>query len=456
MSPDMMLIYSIMAQGSPALFAATRLGIRPEHLFDQAIPVFKLCLDFVAKGRLPSREEIKLTTGVDLDPTIDGTKFDPDLVGGEIVKRALKKELSQKLDKVLDALATDPFEARRQLAEAARDAGWSYGNLPTLPEAATVSSIRNLYLEAEAKSRKSGLLGYGSPWPSMDAASRGLQPGELTVVLAKRKLGKTYCKLAWANHIWSKEMDLDDRMLFLSMEMQPRAVYRRFAAVHLKLDMELFRAGMLTSFERERFLKWCDELERGELKMPKLTVISSREAPTVNDLGLIIAQVKPKIVWVDSFYMLKRRGVDSIWEKTLGNVEDIKLQIANEFDVATVISSQLKGTVSRDTVKADSDDAAYAKALGDYADAVRGLFATEEHVRDNRRIWNGMESREFRPVDLLINFNLSTMDFSEIQVLDGTENDAAEDKEEEEKPKRGKRQRAADNSDAADERIFSI
>jgi hypothetical protein len=155
--------------------------------------------------------------------------------------------------------------------------------------------------------------------------------------------------------------------------------------------------------------------------MPKLTVISSSEAPTVDDLTVIVSQLKPKLVMIDSFYMLQRRGVDSTWEKTLRNVEDIKLKIANDFDVPTVISSQLKGTVSKDTVNADSDDAAYAKAIGDTADATRGFFATEEHVRNNRRIWRSMESREFRGIDLLINFNLSTMDFSEIQVLDGSD-----------------------------------
>jgi hypothetical protein len=74
-----------------------------------------------------------------------------------------------------------------------------------------------------------------------------------------------------------------------------------------------------------------------------------------------------------------------------------------------------------------------------------------------------MESREFRPVDVLINCDLSAMNFSEIQVLDGSEDDGSGGGEEgedaaeadrEERPKRGKRK--AQVSPDEGEKILSI
>jgi hypothetical protein len=253
----------------------------------------------------------------------------------------------------------------------------------------------------------------------------------------------TWCKLAWVEHIWNKEMTPDDSILFVSMEMQPRLVYRRFAACHLKLDYEQFRAGTLPEAVKTKFMSWCDDMIAGKLNKPRLTVIGSSEAPSVDALCPIVAQLKPKLLVIDSFYMLQNKG-EGQWEKTLGNVQALKVKLANTFDIPVLASTQLKGTIKRDVVEADTDDAAYAKAIGDYADASRGLFGSLDHLRDDRRIWRGLESREFKPVDLLINFNLKTMDFSEIQPLEAgqtgyaKDDDKDKDDDDDDRPKSGR------------------
>lgn len=427
MTPDRALVHSVLHFNIPGFFTAKRHGVKPEHLYDEAQRVFRFIEDFVAKGRTPTFDEVKIATGVELDPSIDGSKLDPEVCAKAIATRTLGKQLSKGIDEILDTLKRDPFKARDDISSLVTSSTWSYGDFETLPSPQTVKSIRDLYLTAE--SYKGGLLGYGSPWPTMDKASRGLQRGELTVLFAKKKQGKTFAKLAWVEHIWSKDTLItpDDTILFLSMEMQPRLVYRRFAAVHLKLNYEQFASGTLSTFERDRFMQWCDDLINNRFQRPKLVVISSNEAPDVQSLSHIVARLRPKLVVIDSFYMLAREG-DKTWERMLGNVQDLKLKIANAYDIPVLASTQLAGAVDREVLSADTDDAAYAKAIGDYADASRGLFGSFEHHRDNRRLWRGMESREFKPAHLLINFNLSTMDFSEIKEIgedsDGSDGDA--------------------------------
>jgi len=438
-SPDRSLIHAILSQGVKGLFVAAKYGIGQEHLFDENRTVYAFIEDFLTKGRVPTILEVQVATGVEIDPAIDGLKIDVETCAKALVKRALGKQISGGLGKIVELLKSDPHGARDALSQLLTDSTWAIGQFATLPDKSTVDDIRNLYLIAEA--RRGQLLGWGSPWPTMDKASLGLQNGELNILFAKKKLGKTYCKLAWVEHIWNKEMTPDDSILFVSMEMQPRLVYRRFAAIHLKLDYEMFRSGTLPDAVKAKFLSWCDDMIAGKLKKPRLTVISSTEAPSVNALCPIVAQLKPKLLVIDSFYMFQNKG-DAQWEKTLKNVQDMKIRLANGFDIPVLASTQLKGAIKRDVVEADTDDAAYAKAIGDYADASRGLFGAADHIRDNRRIWRGLESREFRPVDLLINFNLNTMDFSEIQPLGEGETgyDKKEDKDDDDgdKPK-GKR-----------------
>ena len=440
-SPDRNLIHAILAQGVPAFFVCAKYGVSSDHLFDENKSVFAFIESFLIKNRVPTLEEVRIATGTELDPAVNGLLIDVETCTAAIIKRSLGKQLATGVRDVLELLKLDPSAARDALSQLVVDSTWSIGSFPTLPEKSAVEDIRKLYLEAEAKTGQ--LLGWGSPWPTMDKASLGLQRGELNILFAKKKLGKTFAKLAWVEHIWNKEMQPDDRILFLSMEMQPRLVYRRFAAIHLKMNYEQFRSGVLPPEKRLQLMTWCDDMIAGRLNKPKLTVISSNEAPSIRALSPIVAQLKPKLLVIDSFYMLQNKG-DGQWEKTLKNVQDLKMKLANAFDIPVLASTQLKGTIKRDVVDADTDDAAYAKAIGDYADASRGLFGTLDHVRDNRRVWRGLESREFKPVDLLINFNLETMDFSEIQTLEAgqtgyAKDDEKDDKDDEDEKPRGKR-----------------
>ena len=224
----------------------------------------------------------------------------------------------------------------------------------------------------------------------------------------------TWLKLAWADHIMRTDLKPGEKLLFASMEMPKEQVNDRLEALHLRLDYELFRSGKLPNMERDRYYTY---LKRKDLPEPDFVITDSVDTPTMRDLAAVMARVKPKIVFIDGLYIFQRKA-NSEWERMLGNVTDAKLKLAAGFGIPVVASSQISGKKSRDTLNADTDDAGYAKAIGEYADATRGLFASKEHEAENRRIFRGLESRDFKPVDLLMNFNLRTMDFSEIRVLE--------------------------------------
>ena len=72
-------------------------------------------------------------------------------------------------------------------------------------------------------------------------------------------------------------------------------------------------------------------------------------------------------------------------------------------------------------MNAEADAVAYAKAVGDYADAIDGIFGNTEFRGNKRRIIRGMEAREFETVDLEIHFDPGTHNYDEIQILEKVE-----------------------------------
>jgi len=420
LTPDMQLIHAILQAGPDGFFRARRKGINPEILFDDARPIWSLMEEMMKNGRLPSLTEINLRTGVTITQ-ISTDPIDVELASDYVVKRGLTSQLHQKLQPILhdDKINTDPFGTREKLVEIYQETAWGLGAPASINSRSAVDQLKAAY--NKAASRGGGLLGLSSPWPTVDSASLGLQPGELTVVFAKRKIGKSWIVIVWAVHMWRKDLQPGDNILFVTMEMTELQIMRRMACVDLKLPWNDLREGKLDMHQKKALDDWCDEriASAHDPTKPNIIFATSKQCRTARDIGALVAECRPKAVVVDSFYILGREDNRSIYERVLGNVQALKLDVALQYDVPVLASTQLKGTVGKDTLEADSDDAMGAKAIGDYADVTRGLFADEELWTAQERLWRGMEAREFKPKDVHMHFNFDRMDFSEIEEITG-------------------------------------
>lgn len=238
----------------------------------------------------------------------------------------------------------------------------------------------------------------------------------------------SWITIAWALHVWKSDLKPGEKLLFVTMEMTPLAVLRRMACIDLKFDYELFRAGKLTKPEKEQLEKWVEARKNATDTDPNLVIVGSDKVRTISDLSIVTSEVKPRAIFVDSFYIMGRAMKQSIYDRMITVVQGLKLDVASEFKIPVFASTQLSGTTNKDVLTADSDNAMGAKAIGDYADATRGLFADSELRRNKQRIFRGMEAREFASKDVLINFDLNRMDFSEIREIDpDSESDGDDD-----------------------------
>jgi replicative DNA helicase len=422
-TPDRALIYSIIQGGVSAFQHAKSLGVREEFVVDpEDRKIFNVCEEvFLPKGKMPSVSNIRQHYRIDLqDPTAD---FDIDLCAQDIMRRALMTRLHDDLGPIVDSIPKDPYKARDAIGELYKSTNWSLGSVDSTNSPSVLDEIMQDYLDAEA--RDGGLLGFSSPWPSRDKVSLGLQPGEVTVLLAKRKAGKSWLLLKWAEHIWNSvdekgepELQPDDCILVVSMEMPRKQVFKRIFAIHNKLDYEKFRGGKLDPDDKERFVEWIKEMKETGGGRPEIIVVTSDRVRTVDDVVGMVAQYRPKAVFIDSFYILGRDNTRmQMWERMISNISDIKLDIAVGFDIPVVTTTQLSGQVKKGDMNAEADAVAYAKAIGDYADAIDGIFGNVEFRENRRRILRGMEAREFKTIDIEINFDPGTQEYGEIKVM---------------------------------------
>ena len=420
---DRALVFAILAEGLPGYFKARKLGLEAAHLQGEDAKVFAMFEQFSRKGRLPTFVEIAAGTGqVLLRPE---EPYDVDLFAGKVADRALQNKLKDGMGPISrDVLIGDPHQARRDLHTLVRDTAWSIGSVTSYTDPEIAMELRDDYKESKAKG--GGLLGLSSPWPNVDKHSLGIQSGELTVLLAKRKTGKSWLLFKWAAHCMRNDLKPGESVLIISMEMTRKSVYRRLAAIDLRLDYQDFRSGRLTTDEEIRLFAHCAELMEAPPGLPTVHVACADTIRDVADICDKVAELRPRAVFLDGLYILGRDKKLGMWERTITNCAELKLDLCSskELPVGVVATSQLKGSKDKNALDADADDAAYAKAIGDWADAMRGCFMNEEYEKAGRRVFAAMESREFRGVDLQIQFNLKTMNFDEIKIMgDGDEDE---------------------------------
>jgi hypothetical protein len=169
--------------------------------------------------------------------------------------------------------------------------------------------------------------------------------------------------------------------------------------------------------QEDRFYAWVAAMQTPNPTTPTLYMAGPNTVRDVADIAAKAAELNPKLIAIDGFYILGRDRRMGMWERTLQNVSDIKLDLCSPLDVPVLATSQLKGTKDKYSLDADADDAAYAKAIGDYADAIRSIHMDQQIELNKQRIFRGKESREFVPVDIYMHFNLDCMNFDEIKVV---------------------------------------
>jgi replicative DNA helicase len=163
--------------------------------------------------------------------------------------------------------------------------------------------------------------GYKTGFADLDAATHGLNKGELFLVCARPGCGKSMFLLSVATNMRRQ----GKKVLYVSIEMPTEQIWQRTAANWSGLEINKIAEGTLSEEEEALYRKSLDELKKGPgsfvvLDAPNVTV------PTIaSEIDKMVENTKPDVVFVDYLGIVRptEKGLaDNISQANI--VEDLR------------------------------------------------------------------------------------------------------------------------------------
>lgn len=244
--------------------------------------------------------------------------------------------------------------------------------------------------------RVSGLYGYSTGYPTLDTVTGGFSRGDIFVLSARLKKGKTIYMLNMLRKL-AKEYSC----MFVSMEMSLYAIARRLIFLETKIPQIVSTNRIVSSFHDE-------ELKRINLK---LTMINGTMINDVGDIPNYINYYKPEIVFIDGAYLLPtEKKFNAEWERAKYIIEELR-RVALLTERPIVCSYQL----SRQAVKAKEpkvEHIAFTDAIAQSASVVVAIDDTEVPTEKKFYIIANREGES--DISIRIAFDWINVNFEEI------------------------------------------
>jgi replicative DNA helicase len=239
------------------------------------------------------------------------------------------------------------------------------------------AAAKNAKEEYEYRKNNPGLLGLPTGFRTMDDATSGLQPGQLIVIVAPPKTGKSTLALQIAINC-----HLNGKVpMFMSFEMSNSEQKSRYFAMRARISHRRLMTGTLTQEEEGRYLKIASGIEQMN---DKFWFVDSANGQTVSAVASKIQSKNPDIIFIDGTYlMIDELGADAGTPQAITNITRSLKRLAQKVNKPIVISTQAltwkmkKGQVSADSI-------GYSSSFHQDADVIFGLQREDENVDDTR------------------------------------------------------------------------
>jgi len=231
--------------------------------------------------------------------------------------------------------------------------------------------------EYEFRKNNPGLLGIPTGFPTMDESTSGLQPGQLIVIVAPPKTGKSTLALQIAINC-----QLEGKVpMFMSFEMSNNEQKNRYYAMRARIAYRRLMTGTLTTEEESRFYTKVDAIQDME---DKFHFVDSSNGQTVSSVASKVQSKNPDIIFIDGTYlMIDEVTGESNTPQSITNITRSLKRLAQKINKPIVISTQaLSWKMKKGQVSADS--IGYSSSFHQDADVIFGLQREDENVDDTR------------------------------------------------------------------------
>lgn len=231
--------------------------------------------------------------------------------------------------------------------------------------------------EYEHRKNNPGLLGLPTGFPTMDKATSGLQPGQLIVIVAPPKTGKSTLamQIAINCHLSGKTP------MFMSFEMTNKEQETRYYAMRARLSHKRLMTGSLTPEEEQRYKLIVNSIQQMK---DGFWLTDASEGLTVSAVASKIQSKNPDIVFIDGTYLMfdevtgESNTPQAITQITR-NLKRLALKINKPIVISTqALTWKMKGG------KVTADAIGYSSSFHQDADVIFGLQREDENVDDTR------------------------------------------------------------------------
>ena len=260
--------------------------------------------------------------------------------------------------------------------------------------------------EYEHRKNNPGLLGLPTGFPTMDASTSGLQPGQLIVIVAPPKTGKSTLALQIAinAHLANKVP------MFISFEMSNAEQKSRYYAMRARISHQRLMTGSLTDEEEQRYYRIVNSIQD---MRDKFWFVDSSGGLTVSAVASKIQSKNPDIVFIDGTYLMTDEQTgESNTPQSITNITRSLKRLAMKIKKPIVISTQaLTWKMRSGQVTADS--IGYSSSFHQDADVIFGLQRVADDVDDMRTL-KVVASRNSGLMDVTLMWDWNTGAFREM------------------------------------------
>jgi replicative DNA helicase len=396
-------------------------------LLDAGPKALEFVLDFFAHhGTMPTLDTVEQSIGEELEEeTPEPFKYYIELLKKRWIGNTLNDAIidtGQALEKRdVDTALTAVKDAVKRVGE--KNVSISDVGLVDLRDTTQDRWDRYQHL----KKLKGQIDGLPFPWPAMNDATMGIHKGELWFIVARLKIGKTWSEIALADHF----LRFQNKVLLVTMEMSVSQISTRIDAMYAKLPYGDFKCGRLDPHLEKKFADSLMEW-KADGQLP-LWVCGKGRLRTVQDLELLIEELKPNIVLIDGVYLMRTGGGSdriSKWEK-VSTIADELQDLTQRKQVPILATTQFNRKVTRKRIDAGSEDIGFSLELAQNCHGLIALFQTEEMRHSKEMLVRLLEIRDGEPVSLYISWDFTTMDFSQKSIVTAEQLNTSSDDDDE-------------------------
>ncbi len=249
------------------------------------------------------------------------------------------------------------------------------------------------------------LKGISTGFSLLDAATGGMQPGQLFTFVGPPKAGKSTMMLL--SMIFA-HMGFY-RPLFIGFEMSNEEQEERHDAIRAEISHKALRDGKLDGDDFRALEKMSRRLE----SMPPAIFSADSNGSTLSGIDALIDKYKPDVVYVDGVYMMDdENGEPKNSSQALTNITRGFKKMAQNRQLPIAISTQVLAWKMDRKRGVTTASIGYASSFGQDSDVLIGVEPTDDPNINKIKILDG---RNVKRMEIYVMWDWETGTFTEME-----------------------------------------